>query len=434
MNDMGKCSIRQEDRSSPSSNLADSSKVGHRTATQKGPTNKSIGRNVSFRIRTKRMKPCRWIQEEEEKSNNDHRKAPFDDIGVFLDQFSSPLADLVKKELVPPSDLRLQIAIAMFQTTPQREARTQQTYDAIRYHNPQIGKGDICSSKIDHTLPLEEEVLSQLKRSKSGDMPTCIRKQVIGTELWHFWAKGYPLTTAAGHPAMITKQQAVIVLLKYFWPLPIEGGHWVPPRKYFMDLPTLTMFVREKISPVQINQHLKVQKYALARHKLETILRQFTLLVLPAARVVWAVFYHWLHIFAPVEALAYQALFPERTPYPNPEEFPFLESTHPVLGIYFVNASQGTPVDQFIDKRALAIEPDYIKLGSPQRKQFRNTHSGALTKQLKLDFHLSTVLEIERVLYLMEREQVSSPPCQPLTDALANFLTDYKDTFLRETM
>jgi hypothetical protein len=181
----GKCSAGQEDSSSPSSNLADSSTVGHKIIKRNGSTNKGIGLNVSFRIRAERMKPCKWMYEEE-KTSDDHREAHFDDIGVFLDQYSSTLANHVKKESISSNGLRLQIAIAMFQTTPQREAHIQQTYEAMRCHNPRIGEGDIRSSEIDPTLPLEEGLLSQVMRSKSGDKPTCIRKQVIGTDLWHF--------------------------------------------------------------------------------------------------------------------------------------------------------------------------------------------------------------------------------------------------------
>jgi hypothetical protein len=351
------------------------------------------------------------------------------EITTFLRQFRCPLAHQTMTGSITEEFLRYKVAVALYHVSQRRKNYARRGWETFLQTAPQVEFHDFRSQDIDLTLPLEMDILSRAQRSTEYDLPICT-KQVKTEGPWNFWAHGFPLITTTRHPTYLTKRDAVVALLKSSLPLMMEGGYRLPAKQHFMSIHALMEFTKKKLGSHRVEQYVHEQKFVLARTKVTTLFRHFVLLRQKEAIVIWVAFYYWLHIFAPVEALALHILFPERTPHPDPVVFPFLEKEpHPVFARYFENLDLGSPVDQFIDERVTEAEPSFRTLSEVHKQGFLALHAGTLTEQLRNDYRRGTAQELERILYLMEREKVASPLDCPLSDALAIYLADYHDTY-----
>jgi hypothetical protein len=354
---------------------------------------------------------------------------PNNPIWQYLDQYQSDFADLLMNKILSTTDLRVQLVKALLQTSYPRQtyaAVQSQKYMAI---NPKVTINDLRLPGIDPTLPINQEVIDKASRDSTMDAPTVTRRRTTVTGLL-FPNRGYPFITMYEHPKKMDKRRACIAILRAFQPRPFEFGFRLPKRQYFASPQTLRDYVATKLGKPSISKRWwDDTKQTLARHKLDILMRQAITWHPEAAVIYWVTFYHWLHIFAPVETAAWKTLFPELTPDPNPSIYTFLELQHPIYARFFNNEAERTPADQFRHEKVERMYLGYGQMDKLSQQKFKTQHEREILDELRFCLNSSAVQEIERTLYLIDRESVQTPGHCPLADVLAGFLSDYKQAF-----
>lgn len=350
----------------------------------------------------------------------------------YVDQFQSKFANLVSIAYVSPTDLQIGLIKALLRTSDTRLKYAEARVKRFTSYNPRINSSDLRRPGIDPTLPINLRLLERASRDIKENAPTVTRNKRTTTGLY-FPNRGYPLLTLHPHPKTLDRRRACLILLQALQPHAVEAGFHLPKRKFFESPQSLCDYATKNFGKLNVsNKWWEDTKQLLARHKLNVLTRQVVTWHHEAAIIYWVIFYHWLHIFAPLETVAWKTLFPDLTPNPDPAVYPFLEPQHPAYARFFTANSLQTPADQFRNEEIEKMYLGYNLLSESEQGEFKKQHEKRILEKLRHTVNRSAEQEIERTLYLIERERVQTPNHCPLADVLAEFLSDYRQAFFRK--